>query len=214
MNPWTMKLEANQETVRQFLQKSPILRLLGVQETADEIRWVFAFLLQTLVFRNGTVQRDGPVAFGVRYHRSFLSQAPDPLEIVTILAPTRIFHPNASPITGALCIGGGYATAGLGLDLILNVTFAGLVFNMKLVNTMNIVNPHAAAYVRDNANLFPLTPKGLFEDPEEDLKAGLWHAPLHAGAAAQARLLMGIEDHSSPSGLEDHGNQPGEEECQ
>ncbi len=147
-----------------------------------------AFDTKTLVADgNGTIRREGPVVLGIRYHERFLSEAPHPMELVTVLQPNDVFHPNCAG-SGAFCLG--HPAAGISLEWILHQLWAGLTFNMKAVNTRpgEIVNPEAAVYVRANAHQFPITKRGLFEQPDEDLRNGHWHVlfdPLLHAADAQ-----------------------------
>jgi len=144
-------------------QQGKMLAALGCEATEQEWRAVVLFHTKTVVkARNGEVTTAGPVVCGIRYHERFLSEAPHPFEVVTILEPRGIFHPNCSA-TGALCLG--HPTAGLTLESILNQVWAGLSLNMKVVDTRpgNIVNREAARWVVANAQLFPLCRQGLLE---------------------------------------------------
>jgi hypothetical protein len=150
------------------------MKYLGSMDSDEEWRAIVAFDTKTLVAHEGTVRRDGPVVLGIRFHERFLREAPHPMELVTVLAPQAPFHPNCDS-SGALCLG--HPAAGVSLELILHQVWAGLMFNMKAVNTRpgQIVNAEAAMYVRANAHLFPITTRGLFEQPDEDLRNGQWH---------------------------------------
>jgi hypothetical protein len=123
---------------------------------------------------DGTIRREGPVVIGIRYHERHLSEAPNPMELATVWLPHGIFHPNCAS-SGALCLG--HPAAGVSLELIVHQIWAGLTFNMQTVNTRprEIVNAAAAVYVRANAHLFPITRRGLFEEPDEALRTGNWH---------------------------------------
>jgi hypothetical protein len=159
------------ETAEDFARRSPALRLLSVQDQDDEWRSLWLFLTATLVRgSDGQVRAAGPVTVGIRYHESFVAQAPHPAEIVTVLSPF-IFHPNASP-ANSLCLG--HPEAGLALDFILHQTWAGLTLNMKAVDTGRgrIFNAEAARWVRTNAEHLPLTEKGIFEEPDFAGSAG------------------------------------------
>jgi hypothetical protein len=104
----------------------------------------------------------GPVVTGIRYHQSFQSQAPIPWEIVTIIYPMAVYHPNVN-FNGGLCLG--KPPANVPMDLILHMTWAALVLNTRLVTTTDwrVFNPAAAAYVRSRKDTFPLTERGLLE---------------------------------------------------
>jgi hypothetical protein len=103
---------------------------------------------------------------GIRYHASYLSEAPDPYGLVSILVPNRIYHPNVEIGTGTLCLG--HPQAGISLETILHQTWAGVTLNMQNVNTRwgAIFNSDAARFVRANAERLPLTAKGIFEPPD------------------------------------------------
>jgi hypothetical protein len=141
--------------------------LLDMQDIGEEIRAILQFDTQTLVKRPGKeVRLIGPVVAGLRYHQSFQSQAPIPWEIVTILDPMPVYHPNVNP-NGGLCLG--KPPANVPMDLILHLTWAALVLNTRLVTTTDwrVFNPAAAAYVRAHADRFPLTERGLLEPRPE-----------------------------------------------
>lgn len=172
---WKERKRANERIIRDYAARSPVMRFLGSMDFDEEWRTIVAFDTKTLVSDgNGTVRRDGPVVLGLRYHERFLSAAPHPMELVTVLEPSRVFHPNCSD-SGALCLG--HPAAGISLELIWHQVWAGLMFNMKTVNTRpgQIVNPEAAVYVRANAHQFPITTRGLFEQPDADLRNSNWH---------------------------------------
>lgn len=172
---WQERKRANERIVRDYAARSAVMKFLGCMDFDAEWRTIVAYDTKTLVDDgNGMIHRDGPVVIGVRYHERFLSEAPHPMEIVTVLEPRAVFHPNCSG-SGALCLG--HPAAGISLELILNQVWAGLMFNMKTVNTRpgQIVNAAAAVYVRANAHQFPITRRGLFEDPDQDLRNSHWH---------------------------------------
>jgi hypothetical protein len=171
---WTQKKQTNERTVRDCAARSPVMQFLGSLDCGDEWRTIVAFDTKTLVAHDGSIRRDGPVVLGIRLHERFLSEAPHPMELVTILAPCAPFHPNCDR-SGALCLG--HPAAGISLETILHQVWAGLMFNMRAVNTRpgQVVNADAATYVRANAHLFPITKRGLFEQPDADLRNGHWH---------------------------------------
>jgi len=173
---WDQRKKTNDRVARDSAQQSKVLTFFGSADGGSEWRAMFAFDTKVLVKKpDGSIAREGPIVIGVRYHEGFLSEAPHPFEIVTILNPFGVFHPNCD-YTGAMCLG--HPEAGISMELILNQVWAGLMLNMKVANTRpgDIVNPLAAAYVRDRAHEFPITPKGLFEDPDEDLRNAHWYA--------------------------------------
>ncbi len=160
---WTMKKQKNKETLEQFSRTSPVMKWLDFEDLGDEQRVILQFETQTLVKLPGKdVELQGPVMVGLRYHQSFQSQAPIPWEIVTILYPMGVYHPNVN-FNGGLCLG--HPPANVPLELILHMTWAALVLNTRLVTTTDwrVFNPAAAAYVRSQKDKFPLTHRGLLE---------------------------------------------------
>jgi hypothetical protein len=163
---WQNKKASLSAMADEFSQRSPMLELLGREDMGDEWRSMWLLKTATLVQRqDGTLHLAGPIVLGIRYHESFLGECPHPMEIVTVLQPRRLFHPNAAP-TGALCLG--HPQPGLSLEYIIHQAWAGLTFNMRKVNTQrgDILNPAAARFVRANAERFPLTQKGIYEEPD------------------------------------------------
>jgi len=163
---WLSKKESLRATAAEFDRRSPAARLVEIEDEGDEWRSVWLLLTATLVLRrDGAIQQDGPVMIGVRYHLSYLSEAPDPFRLVTLLLPNRVYHPNVEMGSGTLCLG--HPQAGISLETILHQAWAGLTLNMRHVNTRwgDILNSDAAHFVRANADRFPLTTKGIFEPP-------------------------------------------------
>ena len=161
---WAVKAQSLTEAAHDFDRRSPALELLEHESHGDE--WRSMWLMKAVTLRqrqDGTIHVAGPLLLGIRYHKLFLAEAPHPMEIVTVLHPARVFHPNCSP-SGAICLG--HPLPGLSLETILHQTWAGLTFNMGKVNTVDgeILNVAAAHFVRANAERFPLTHKGIFED--------------------------------------------------
>lgn len=172
---WQERKQALERIIRDFDRRSPVMTLLGTRDFNEEWRTIVAFDTKTLARGpEGYIERVGPVVVGVRYHERFLNEAPHPMEIATILEPSAIHHPNASK-SGGFCLG--HPAAGISLEQVLHQVWAGLTFNMKTVNTRpgEVMNHDAAVYVRSNADLFPITDRGLFEAGEE-LRSGHWDA--------------------------------------
>lgn len=164
---WNMRLDQIQRKLEQFNDGSRFMTVLGVETQDDEVRTVIQFDTPTLIKPPGKeVKFVGPVLVGLRYHKNFLSQAPIPWEIVSILQPPFIYHPNVNA-AGGLCLG--KPSANVPIDLILHTTWAALVLNTRLVTTVdwNVFNPAAAAYVRDHKDKFPLVPYGLLEQVKD-----------------------------------------------
>ena len=169
---WSNRKRSLDAAAGEFNRRSPAVELLDREDTGDEWRSIWLFLIATLARKpNGVVTRTAPVTVGVRYREAFLGEAPHPFEVVTILQPRGLFHPNVAP-TGALCLG--HPEPGLSLEFILHQTWAALTFNMRKINTRrgDVVNPEAAQFVRANAERFPLTEKGIFEEPDSPRAAG------------------------------------------
>jgi hypothetical protein len=163
---WKNKKASLDAAAEDFARRSPVLELFEHEDMGDEWRSAWLLLAATLVrCADGTLMLAGPIALGIRYHESYLAQAPHPWEIATVIQPRGLFHPNATP-SGSLCLG--HPEAGVSLEYILNQAWAALTFNMKSVNTRSgeILNLEAARFVRANASRFPLTDKGLFEKPD------------------------------------------------
>jgi hypothetical protein len=170
-----IKKRTNEEILRDFAARSPVMNIFGTEDCGDEWRALIVFNVKTLVSDDdGTVLRDGPVVVGLRYLERFLSEAPHPMEIATVCRPNKVWHPNIS-LAGNCCLG--HPPAGVSLDLVIHQLWAAFTFNMKIINTRagQIVNPEAALYVRANAHMFPITKRGLFEPPDEELKSSQWH---------------------------------------
>ncbi len=164
---WEIKKSKIKQTLDQLGRDSPVLTPVMIEDLGDEVRAIALFHTKTLVRgEDGNVVLRGPAEVGVRLHERFLSEAPHPLEIATIFMPRRIFHPNCNA-AGALCLG--HPAAGLSMDLILHQIWAALTFNMKCVNTSygEILNRDAAEFVRARAERFPLTFRGLLEEPDD-----------------------------------------------
>ena len=92
-------------------------------------------------------------AVGCRYHQRFLSEVPTPWEIVSILSPPFVFHPNINS-AGALCLG--HPPPAVRLQEIMHMTWAALVFNLRLADTVEWhgLNPQGGlAFVRANQHL-------------------------------------------------------------
>ncbi len=160
---WSLRKEKILQVLGDFSQKSPAMSLLSFEDTGDEVRGIVQFETETLVKLPGQdVQLAGPVVAGIRYHHLFQSQAPVPWELVTILFPMAVYHPNVNA-GGGLCLG--HPAANVPMDLILHMTWAALVLNTRLVTTTdwNVFNREAAAFVRQHKGRFPLTERGLLE---------------------------------------------------
>lgn len=171
---WELKKAKLRRTLDDFVLRSPNLKLHYSDDLGDELRTVVEFAVPTLVRLPGDQPRLlGPVVCGIRYHRDFMSLPPIPWEIVTVLEPLFVYHPSVNAGAG-LCIG--HPVANLTMEEILHTTWAGLVFNSRIINTIDwqVFNPHAASYVRNAPEgTFPITPRGLMEAPTPEEAARL-----------------------------------------
>ena len=152
------------------LAEGPNLELLELGRLPAEVRAVLLLKTPTLVRLPGQAPvLGGPVVVGFRYHEKWLSQAPVPWEVITILEPFDIFLPSVSP-AGGLCLG--HPPANFSVESVLHLTWAAVVVNMRITNTVDwqIFRPEAAAYLRSNKEKFPITRRGLMEPPEPNLE--------------------------------------------
>jgi hypothetical protein len=162
---WELRKGMFRRELTEFADKSPVMRVVSAADFGPEFRALVRFDTETLVSPpGGPVGRAGPVMVGIRYHERHLSEAPIPWELVSLLHPAFVFHPNVNA-GGALCLG--HPPPGVPLGLILHMTWAALVFNLRVVDTVDWhgLNPRAAAFVRANREMFPLCDRGLFEAP-------------------------------------------------
>jgi hypothetical protein len=160
---WHIKKRSFIRVLDDFAQRSPVMEVRGVMDGGDELRAIVRFDTVTLVKNpRGDVSSKGPVTVGIRYHERFMAEPPHPAQIVTVFAPLMCFHPNIA-FSGAICLG--HPPANVSMAEILHMTWAALVFNMRVVNTVDWqgFNPEAAAYVRAHSSRFPLTQRGLLE---------------------------------------------------
>jgi hypothetical protein len=149
------------------LAQSPALRVLGQGSTEDEWRVIMGFSARTLVLEaSGDVTLAGPVVCGIRYHARFLSEAPHPSEVSTVLEPCPVYHPHCHPVTGAWCLG--HLQAGVSLEFIVHLIWAGINLNMKVIDARpgNVLNRDAAHWVAVNAHRLPVSAKGFWEQPD------------------------------------------------
>ena len=172
---WNAKKEHElKRTLTDVAARSPNLSLLSLQDAGAELRAIVMFHIKTLVKPAGAeVSLAGPVVIGIRFAEHFLGAAPHPMEIATIFEPAFVFHPNCNSF-GSICLAAGGHSESFTMERVLHQVYAAIVFNMSSVNTRpgDIANAAAAVYVRENAHRFPLTRRGLFEELEQELRAG------------------------------------------
>jgi hypothetical protein len=159
---WEQRVLNCERGARRLDRASPNFMLLATNRHADEWRMVFAMLVQVMVLGPHGVQRIGPCQLGFRYHRRHLACAPEPTELVTVLSPHNIFHPNIAS-SGTMCLG--HTRPGFSLEAIAHQVWGGLNMNGAFVNTAHgqVLNWQAAEYVRQNLHLFPISRRGLYE---------------------------------------------------
>lgn len=159
---WANKL-AHTKSVVQRVCQGPNVTLVGQEQLAAEFRAVLQFATPTLVRLPGAAPSlAGPVVVGLRYHERWLSHAPVSWEVATILSPVHVFHPSINP-GGGLCLG--HLAAGFSMEEVLHLTWAAIVFNTRIVNTVDwqVFRPEAAAFIRAHRDQFPITRRGLLE---------------------------------------------------
>lgn len=168
---WDLKKQSLIHGLYQCADRSRVLSIIGVKDLGPEIHAIVQYQHPTLV-RNpdASIVRKGPVVVGVRYSERILSEAPHPLEIAAVFAPSNIFHPNLSR-GGLICLG--HPTPGLSMEQILHTLWAALTFNMKVVNPRlgEVLCREAAEFVIQHRDNFPLTEAGLFEAEPGDCSA-------------------------------------------
>ena len=160
---WKLRKRSLLGELRELERNSAVLHVLETQELAAELRMLVLFDTATLVRPpDGVVRCQGPVAVGCRYHQRFLSEVPMPWEIVSILSPPFVFHPNINS-AGALCLG--HPPPAVRLQEIMHMTWAALVFNLRddVNQETSGPKPQAASFVRANQHRFPLNACGLLE---------------------------------------------------
>lgn len=162
---WALKSQRVVADLQQ-LGQGPNLQLLELAQFPSEVRAVLLVKTPTLVRPPGRSPTfRGPVLVGMRYHEAWLSQAPVPWEVITVIEPVDIFLPSVSP-GGGLCLG--HPPANFSVESVFHLTWAALVVNMRITNTIDwqVFRPEAAAYLRSNQDKFPITRRGLMEPPE------------------------------------------------
>jgi hypothetical protein len=156
----------------------PNLKLLELGELPSEVRAVVMLNTPTLVCRPGQIPNfRGPVIVGFRYCEKWLSQAPVPWEVITILEPVDIFLPSVSS-AGGLCLG--HLPANFSVESVFHMTWAAVVVNMRITNTIDwqVFRPDAAAFLRSHTDKFPITRRGLMEPPEGASEFAVHASPL------------------------------------
>ena len=169
---WREKKVSIERDFRFAARRSPVMRLLGLEDCGPELRAYIAFLVPTLLAPGpqGELRTGGPVVVGIRYNESFLTVPPIPWEVVCVLSPLNAFHPNIHAGNG-LCLGS--IPSGFSIEPCLHLTFAALVLQSHNCVEWEGLNPVAAAFVREHACQFPLVPTGLYEAPPAAALSGM-----------------------------------------
>lgn len=159
---WEQRVESCDRAARQLDRDSPNFKLLATNRQPNEWRMVFSMLVHVMVSDQLGIHRAGPCQLGFRYHRRHLACAPEPTELVTVLFPNNVFHPNIAP-SGTMCLG--HTRPGFSLEAIVHQVWGGLNMNCQFVNTTHgeVLNGRAAEYVRQNLQHFPFSSRGLYE---------------------------------------------------
>ena len=88
---WDLKKASTLKTIEAFAVRSPALELLQMKDVGFALRIVVEFDTKTLVRRPSGVDVEGPVRVGIRYIERFLTEAPNPFDIATILRPKTVW---------------------------------------------------------------------------------------------------------------------------
>src|SRR5688500_7745374 len=102
---WDVKKQSLIESLQRHHRDSPVCKVMDMIDFGDEIRAIIGFWTRTFVkLKDGTIATHGPALVGVRYLQRFITEAPHPLDIATVLYPRNIHHPNCTP-AGGMCLG-------------------------------------------------------------------------------------------------------------
>ena len=165
---WRGKVNASRQALQEASDRSPVFRVENFAAGEESFHALGTFLIPTLVKPDGDeIRLDGPCLVAIRYHERWMTEPPVPWELVTVFHPLDIFHPNAGSANG-LCIG--ITPAGIGMQAIVELTYAALTLNSYNTLEWDGLNRDAAAFVRRHADRFPITPTGLYEA----LPEGVW----------------------------------------
>ena len=162
---WAARRRILVEELENFVKRSPILELVGpIRQDDDEIRAIICIEVATLVKpdNDAVVKTAGPTVIALRYHKSFLYEAPPPWGIVSVVYPKNFMHANQHPI-GGLCLGA--PSPAIGMEPILHLTFAAITLSSYTAEEWLGLNPPAADFIRRHARAFPLFETGLLETP-------------------------------------------------
>lgn len=139
------------ETAAEAHALSDASDILELHQLASN-RFVARFACRTLVCDpGGEPQEVWGVQLGFFLDAQYLRQV-DPQSLITILQPTRIWHPNG--LGPFLCIG--VVAPGTPLTQLLYRAYDVLAYANFTVNEFDSLNIHACAWARRNQDLFPL----------------------------------------------------------
>ncbi len=180
---WNRKRIAMVEELEKLAEESPILEIASIEHRVDEVRAVLALEIPTMVTpMNSEVRLDGPVVVGIRFTQRFCTVPPLPWEIVTVLHPLDVYHPNIdSRGSGALCLGS--PPAGISLAEIVHLTYAALTLASFSPQEWRGLHAAASRFTREHAEQFPIIETGLLESPPEGFHRPF--APVAADVAAR-----------------------------
>lgn len=170
---WIARTQSMRRELAELEEKSPVFRVLDLQERPDEMRILATFGIPTLVVpKNDEVRMEGPVVFGIRYLRSFLREPPPPFQIITIVAPEDFFHPNGTPSGGLCC---GHPPVGIRVFDLVHLAFAAVTLQSSNPREWDSLNQQAADFVRRHVDDLPLLTTGLYEEPPRALLRHMGH---------------------------------------
>ena len=107
----------------------------------------------TLVRRNGTVDRASGFAAFIQFPENYLRSVPDAAQIVNILEPDGVWHPNV--VAPFICLGHIAPATGL-VELIFQV-YEILNFQKLTPRDDDALNGEACAWARQHMGEFPLS---------------------------------------------------------
>jgi ubiquitin-protein ligase len=162
---------------------SDLLDLQPIGGAAPE-KYIAAFQCRGLV-RHGDGSIRGADRFGIGivfppdYH-----QRADTFEVLTLLHPRNVWHPNIHAQTPHICIG--WLSPGTSLVDILYQCFELLTFNR--FQTADALNPDASAWVRSHPELFPIDRRPLKRSrPAPEVAAGAHRTPVGRSKSKRRR---------------------------
>ena len=137
--------------------ESDILSLRPVEGEPALRRFVTRFRCRGLTReRDGTIRESSDFLVGITFPRDYLRRV-DPAEVLTILHPLNIWHPN---IMGpAVCVG--HITPGMSLVNLLYQVFEILTYHKVTMREDDALNWDACVYARKHQHDFPIDRRAL-----------------------------------------------------